>query len=427
MKDYERIDEIIESLINSGSDIAYLEELKKKSLNSVHKDRDLKEVIDDITSEIEYITNEFLEQKNQYDTPLITGISSGIYLPDYESGNFKYTLIGGNRNRKDNEKVDFDTVFDIASITKLYTLLLIFKLEELGMINLDDKVSDVNPDFKNLGDFTFNDLIKLYGEFRTDGNIATSTSYEEAMQIFKSLYLVNDDRNKIKYNDFGSMVIGDTIEKIVSREFDKDMKLDEIMDEFLFKPLGINNTMFNPKTNNVSGNGYGEKMVHDPKSRALGGVTAHAGIFTNSEDLMKLANGLFDDKLINKEHLDRLSQINVEGASKGNMGLYVKHPIGINATYNPSEFSDKSFTAQGWTGSIASFDLDKKIHNSILVNTIIDDEKEKITSNKPEGFSSEIDKYQLEIIKRIMLIYVVKKYYNKYLDVKENLEIRKSI
>ena len=35
-----------------------------------------------------------------------------------------------------------------------------------------------------------NDLIRLHGELRTNGNIATSTSYEEALLRFKSLYLV---------------------------------------------------------------------------------------------------------------------------------------------------------------------------------------------------------------------------------------------
>ena len=93
----------------------------------------------------------------------------------------------------------------------------------------------------------------------------------------------------------------------------------------------------------------------------------------------------------------------------------------------PSELSDYSFTSEGYTGSIASFDLKNKIHNSILVNAIINDEKTKMINDKPVGFMEASDSYQTQLIKNIMLMYVIKKYYNKYLNVKEDIILRRVI
>ena len=66
------------------------------------------------------------------------------------------------------------------------------------------------------------------------------------------------------------------------------MKYDDIMFEFLFKPLMIDSTTFKPDPEKASGNANDLGLPHDPKSRNLGGVTGHAGIFTNSEGLDNL-------------------------------------------------------------------------------------------------------------------------------------------
>ena len=424
----ERIDIILNNLLNSGSNISYLKELRDKSIIEISKDYDLKDTLKNISVDIETLTKMFLDDKNEFNTSYITGISTGIYLPDYNDGTYKYTLIGGNTSRYHEGKVDFETKFDVASITKLYTLVLIFKLEELELIDLNKKVSELNPDFQRLGDFTINDLIRLHGELRTNGNIATSTSYEEALLRFKSLYLVSDDRTKNKYTDFGAMVLADTVEKIISEKLGKKMKYDEIMNEFLFKPLYINNSTFTPGIINISGNANDIGMPHDPKSRKLGGVTGHAGIFTNSEGLYDLADGIFNKEYLNQEHINRLGSQTFKDSSRGNLGVYVKTSNGFDDTYTPPEFSNGSFSHQGYTGGVATFDPNNKIHNNILVNAIeLNENKEALYNNKPLGFKEKFGLYQSELTKRIMLLYVVKKYYNKYINIKEDIEDKQII
>ena len=60
-------------------------------------------------------------------------------------------------------------------------------------------MSDINPDFQNLEDFTLNDLVRLHGELRTNGNITQAKTKEEAYEILKTLYLVSNSREENKY------------------------------------------------------------------------------------------------------------------------------------------------------------------------------------------------------------------------------------
>ena len=425
------IDEILNQLIDIGSDISYLNELKLKLQNYVKKDLDLCEILSNISKEVKNETEEFLYAKNMYDINYTTGISTCIYLPDYNSnGEFKLKIIGGKLGRWSSKKIDDNTIFDVASITKLFTLILLFKLEELGLINLNDRICDINEDFQNLGDFTLNDLVKLHGELATNGNISEAKSSKEAYDILKTLYLKSNDRTVNKYNDFGAIVIGDTIEKVISKYKGEDLTLEDIMFEYLLKPMRLHHTYYNPIKNNISGNGNKKRLVHDRKAKKLGGTLGHAGIFTTSDDLAKLSKCLyFNREIINKKHLNCLGEITFpdsKEACKGNLGIYVKNKFGLDRTFTPSEFSFNSFSHQGWTGALACFDPNNLIHYNILVNSIYEDsDLSKVKNDKPVGYMDAFSDYQKELTKNTILMYVAKKYYNKYLNAKENIDIVK--
>jgi len=435
------IDIILVELLKSGSQIDYLKELRSRSIELAKKDIGLDEVLSSIAKEIKEETEMFLNQKNIYDTNFISGISSCIYLHDYENnGEYKLKLLGGQTNRSKSLKITENTLFDIASITKLYTLILLFKLEELGLMNLDSKIKDINPDFQNLQDFTLNDLVRMHGELRTDGNILDANSEEEAYDILKTMYLTSNSREENKYTDFGAMVISDTIEKVISDKLGKKMTFEEIMNKYLLHPLNLYETQYNPKGHNLSGNGDSQKKPHDPKAKILGGAFGHAGLFVNSDDLARLSKSIYSINYFNKRvhagilkkyHVDRLGEITFpesKQSNKGNLGIYVKHPLGYEKSFTPPEFSKGSFSHQGWTGSIATFDPNNFIHQNVLVNAIYSDEdKEKVKNDKPVGYMSAFEEYQKQITRNTMIMYVAKKYYNKYCNVKENIDVIKYI
>ena len=414
MNQEKHIDEILDRLVKYGSEISYLEDLRSKTLNLVKKDESLEDMLNGIAEDIKIETDKFLDAKSGNGMNFISGIQSCIYLPS-ANGDYKLKLIGGSRDRNIDLPVDENTLFDVASITKLYTLLLVFKLEQKGIINLNDEIASINPNFPNLGDFTWKDLIRMHGDLVTDGRIDEAKSYEEAYEVFTSMYLKNDSRKTNKYTDLGAMVIGDTIELIISREKGYEVSFAEIMDEYLLKPLG----------NNLG-------LVNDPKARILGGALGHAGIFTTSDDLAKLAKSIYEVKFIRKSKKEQLGTVTFPGrkittysSNKGKLGLYVKHPAGWDKTFTAPEFSKGSFSHQGYTGAVAAFDPNNKIHHNILVNSVYENEEHKQV--KPVGMVDAFTVYQSAVTKNIMTMYVVKEYYNRFCNVKENIDETKFI
>ena len=428
----ENYDRIIKDLELTGSNIEELKEIRETVKRNSDANKDLDTIMFELKENIKDITSKFYNGKNNFGIKYMTGFTSSIYIPSFDSsGEIKILLNGGETGRVSNKiEVNKDTLFDTASITKLFTLILVFKLEELGLINLNDKIKDLDPDFNGMEDFTFNDLIRLHGEILTDGNITLAHNEKDAYQILKTAYLKSNTRETNKYTDFGAIIIGKTIEHILSKKYNKDVTLEELMHKYIFSESNMNNTLFNPKGLNISGNGGYDTLVHDPKARILGGAVGSAGIFTTSDDLNKLAKNLYsvnyiNPKLINKEHLDRLGEVTFKDGrepQKGNLGIYVKHPLGYEKTFTPSLFSTGSFSHQGWTGSVALFDPNNLIHHNFLTNTIYKtDNKDEIRADKPIGFGNAWDIYEKEIIKKIMIMMITKKYFNLYKDREVNI------
>jgi len=97
-----------------------------------------------------------------------------------------------------------------------------------------------------------------------------------------------------KYSDIGFIILKTLVERIVNQP------LDAFLDQNLYAPLGMNHTTFTPLCKfsvedivPTEGNGkfrIGELtgFVHDQNAALLGGVSGHAGLFSNAVDLAKL-------------------------------------------------------------------------------------------------------------------------------------------
>lgn len=420
----------VTGLVLKYSDVVRSDKVLADIRKYLNKDISLREVLVLFEKEINEMTYEFLNTKNKDGIRLVSGLSNQIYLPNYENNfSYGYKVIGGYRNREMKDKIDENTLFDVASITKLFTLLLLLRLCDLGYMSLNDKVRDVNSDFNGLNDFTFNDLIRLHGEYRTIGNVAEAHNIKEAYERLYSLYLVSEDRTRNKYNDFGAIVIADSISKVMSRIYGRYMSFSDILSIYLLYPLGIYNTMFNPKSDNISGQGS-IKCVHDRKTRDLGGESGAAGLFTNAKDLCLLSDEIFKSMIgksrtIKKDITQKLGEVTFPSSSqfeKGNLGVYVKSFIPYSS-YVPNVYSKGSFAHQGWTGSATSFDVNRRIHQSILVNAIYEsDDKEKIVNDKVNGYTPEFKNFQNRMAEIALEMRILINIYNKYFeeDVKED-------
>lgn len=422
MKKQDFIDEQIQQLLKNGSDsqdLKIISEEIRKLMKAVDNNSP-SELISNLSKEIMERSYEFLNEKNSEKETLVEALSTCIYLPDI-NGEYKLKFIGGKTS--DGFDVNDETLFDVASITKMYTLLLTFKLEELGYLNINDRIVDLDSRFVGLEDFTIKDLLLLCGVLYTNGNVKDGVDINDAERILQTVYLKSNDRTNNTYTDLGMIVLSKTIEKIMSEKLGRKLSYDEIMSEYLFRPFGLGSTMFNPENYNLAGNGNTDGLVHDPKARILGGAVGSAGIFTNADDLAKLAKEMYIvnncnynylKHLVSSENLRKMGMVTFPSSpqsNKGLVGLYQKNSDRENKWLNPLVYGDHSFTAQGFTGSVVSFDPTNGVHNSYLFGSIKNGQ-----AKKPTGFLNAFGKYQRYIVSKTLSLLVAKRYYDLQLS-----------
>ncbi len=416
----DKLEKILEELVRNGSsfDKEELSKIQSYVKQELRKDQSITDCLTDLTKELAEHSEEFINHTEQ----VVSGLSSCIYLPNTD-GSYSITIFGGKTKYGDQgQEVDEKTVFDLASVTKLYTFLLSLILIQKGYFQLEDKIKDLDSRFEALGDYTVDDVLKMAGNLRTDGRVTDGKDSAEALRILQTLHLDGEDRSFNSYTDMGFLVLSKVIEEIVSKKSGQTMCFDTIMNEYLLKPWGLDETLFYPKNRLVSGNGSYDNMVHDPKARLLGGAVGSAGLFATSKGLRHLTDQLFAVQNVNFTKLaGTIIYPTSKQSHKGYAGIYQKHPLGLEKTFVPNEYGTHSFAHQGFTGAYAVFDPKNRIHNNILVNSIKEGEPKK-----PDGFLDAFTVYQIIQIQTTLKMYLLTRYY-QLIGYQEDVEIHKKI
>lgn len=141
----------------------------------------------------------------------------------YGTNNYKETVVIGNRQEvtidkngtlvPDLEKMTEDTIFDLASVTKLFTSLSILKLVENNIIKLDDDIIKYAPEFKKMNGITIFDLLSFRVPLKTNGRIDNASSLEESVKKLFDIEIDTNSTNNRPYTDMGAMVLKYVIEK----------------------------------------------------------------------------------------------------------------------------------------------------------------------------------------------------------------------
>jgi uncharacterized protein YbbC (DUF1343 family)/CubicO group peptidase (beta-lactamase class C family) len=206
------------------------------------------------------------------------------------------------------EKMTLDTVFDLASLTKvIVTTTGMTMLIEDGRVRLNDRVSTFVPGFERYGkgDITVRHLLTHMSGLRPDVDLAEPwVGYDTAISLAMEEVPVAPPGTRFIYSDINFFLLGDIIRRV------SGMPLDQFAAERIFKPLGMKETMFNPPKSFVPRiaptesctpygwpcSGPGMSMlrgtVHDPTARRMGGVAGHAGLFGTAADLSIFARML---------------------------------------------------------------------------------------------------------------------------------------
>ncbi|GGJ98820.1 hypothetical protein GCM10007063_21370 [Lentibacillus kapialis] len=215
-----------------------------------------------------------------------------------------------------------DTIFDLASITKVFTAAAAMQLYEQDKLELDDPVADYIPEFAQNGksDVTIRQLLT-----HTSGFPAwipfykTTDSREEAYQEVFSTALEHEPGTHYGYSDLNMITMAAVIEEISGERLDQYVKAN------ITEPLGMTDTMFNPPEslkNRIAATEYQPQTdrgmvwgeVHDENAWAMDGVAGHAGLFSTAEDLAVFAQMILNDgtyqgtRILETETVDIMEQ-----------------------------------------------------------------------------------------------------------------------
>ncbi len=264
-------------------------------------------------------------------------------------------------------------IYDLASLTKVIgTTAAIMKLVDQKKLNINDKVVQYLPAFGNSEQkkqVTINHLMTHYSGLPADKRYDLEKSHWD--DVIKT-ELISDPGSERKYSDVGFMILGQIIEK-VSGQYMK-----EYLEEFVYGPLGMETTVFNPinplrriAPTEVAPNGeliHG--VVHDEKARYFGGNAGHAGLFATARDLalfgQTLINGgIYGWKRIFKEETVELFTLTLQ---KNGELLGWDQPGGFNpfGVYH----SDNTFGHTGFTGTSIWIDPDNNMIVILLTNAV---------------------------------------------------------
>lgn len=191
----------------------------------------------------------------------------------------------------DGKELTRDALFDVASITKLYTEIVAYKLINEGAFKLSDKIKELDPRFENVGDLTVEEVIKFITTFNTDGLIEDATTREEAEEKLFTMKVTQHGEN-YNYNDMGLMLMKEVMENVTGKSYA------ELFKEYIAKPYGLHDTHLivpEQKLHLVTGTPNLDGSVNDLKANAMGGYSGHAGIRVTSDDLIKLGQAINRD------------------------------------------------------------------------------------------------------------------------------------
>ncbi|WP_436761487.1 serine hydrolase domain-containing protein [Streptosporangium sp. V21-05] len=207
-----------------------------------------------------------------------------------------------------------DSIFDLASITKLFTTAVVLSLAEDGLLDLDEPVAARLPGghddcgghggYGGAPEATLRHLLthtaglppgrRAHEEIPGDGPEIRAARMERIL----STPPIGPVGGRYLYSDVGLITAGRVA------EIAGGASLDELARTRVIDPLGLPDTGYRPAASLLPrivatehkperpGPGCVRGEVHDETAHGLGGVAGHAGIFSTADDLVRFAEAL---------------------------------------------------------------------------------------------------------------------------------------
>lgn len=250
------------------------------------------------------------------------GAFPGCQVLVAQHGQVLYQKSFGTKTYESKEPVLNSDIYDVASVTKIAaTTLAVMRLYDKGKIDPEKPISYYLKDLKktNKAKITVREVlthtaglkswIPFYKNIQSDSlhhPFCREKSETYPLQLSDTLFLHRNytdsvwgwikqselgERGKYVYSDLGFYLMKRLVEE------ETDQPLDEYVEEHFYQPLGLAVTGFKPlqhfPASRIAPTEWDKDFrktlvqgyVHDPGAAMLGGVSGHAGLFSNSADM----------------------------------------------------------------------------------------------------------------------------------------------
>ena len=296
----------------------------------------------------------------------------------------------GNRHTCDfiYENADSRTLYDLASLSKLFTLIAVMKLRETGKLCLSSPLSSFDKRFRYIGDLTIDEIISYRINLVTRQRVDAAGDRSEAIARLFDTQATGHHGSRI-YSDIHAMVLKYAVEGAAGTDFLT------YLTQTILQPVRMVRTYARvpdrelPFTQSYDGEHRIEEghysvrhavkgIPHDPKAALIspdgGDLCGHAGLFSSLDDMALLCQAMLSGELLSEESLrliaeNRTGKRLLSGDYTQYLGLlcFVKHP---SQTFSevPEYMTYASFGLSGFTGNHFSIDPVLGIFNVFLGN-----------------------------------------------------------
>lgn len=310
-------------------------------------------------------------------------------------------------------KIDNSTFFDLASLTKpLVTLLSILSLIDKNKLSWSDTIYTVLPEYKP---HYYLD-VDIYHLLCHSSGLPAHREYWRALETIdtrkRKQWLISEILSEKKvfkkgskhlYSDLGYLLLGFIVEEITG------LDLACYWNESIAKPMGLESELFFPvpyparidnfAVTSASDQNRLQAVVHDDNSRALGGITGHAGLFGTASGVIKICQELLHSINGKKNSLPFSTQTLKRACLR--VG-YSEWTAGFNTpsrhgSSSGKYFSEKSIGHLGFTGTSFWIDPVKQLAVVLLTNRVIKGGKQEgIKELRPYLHNYVIEQLRLE-------------------------------
>ena len=296
--------------------------------------------------------------------------------------------------------VNAGTLFDLASVTKLFTTTTFMTLVEQGKVSIDDPVRSVLPEFSGMrpiqpyenpldwdttvsvtdqpgkvdaGKVTFRNLLAHNSGLPAWRAFKDQPDAQSAMQLALNTFFSYPTRERVLYSDVGLILIGFAVSQI------SGSLLDETIDQRVIKPLGLS-AHFQPASpltspQNIAPTEFckwrGRRIVgevHDESAWRLGGAAGHAGLFAYARDVAAFGQSFLDASLLRGETITEMTRLQAQfGDVRRGLGFALWSP-NPEASSNPFSFATYGHT--GFTGTCLWIDPTRALVVALLTNDV---------------------------------------------------------